>query len=62
MLAALHTSGEVLVGGYSALAAVTVATLVYTIRTRERLAKVEEWQRLHELERKRDNGRDNDVE
>ena len=43
--------GEVVASGWSALVAALAALAVALARTRERIAKLEEWQRIRDRER-----------
>jgi hypothetical protein len=48
MLVAYVVPGEVVVSSFSVVIASVVAIAIALSRTRERLAKLEEWARLHE--------------
>ena len=43
-----YIPGEVIASGYGVLAAAVVALAVFGGRLRERIARVEEWQRINE--------------
>lgn len=60
MILGSYIPGEVIATVYGALVGIVMAIGVTLSRTRERLAKVEEWQRLHDLAQNRDSPEDSD--